>query len=101
MKISNVQAFLMSYAMPEEIALPFWGGVRTILKRDAMLIKITADNGLVGYAPGPAFARAHDEIATVIREFLVGKDPLKWKEFKFNENPDTTKTYYAVEVALL
>jgi hypothetical protein len=38
MKISNVEAFLMSYAMPEKIELPFWGGVRTILKRDAMLI---------------------------------------------------------------
>jgi L-alanine-DL-glutamate epimerase-like enolase superfamily enzyme len=101
MKITKVESFLMSYPMPKAIELPFWGGVRTILKRDAMLIKITADNGLVGYAPGPAFARAHDEISTVIRDFLVGKDPLKWKEFKFTENPDTRKTYYAVEVALL
>ena len=55
MKISKVEAFLMSCPMPEKIELPFWGGVRTILKRDAMLIKVTADNGLIGYAPGPAF----------------------------------------------
>jgi L-alanine-DL-glutamate epimerase-like enolase superfamily enzyme len=101
MKISNVQAFLMSYAMPEEIALPFWGGVRTILKRDAMLIKVTADNGLTGYAPGPAFARANNEIATVIKNFLVGKDPLQWKSFKFSGSPEVVKTYYAVEVAVL
>jgi len=101
MIISNVEAFLMSYPMPEKVELPFWGGVRTILKRDAMLIKVTADNGLVGYAPGPAFSRAYDEISTVIRNFLVGKDPLKWRTFKFIDNPEVVKTYYAVEVALL
>jgi len=101
MIISNVEAFLMSYAMPDKVELPFWGGVRTILKRDAMLIKVTADNGLVGYAPGPAFSRAYDEISTVIKNFLLGKDPLKWRTFKFLDNPEVVKTYYAVEVALL
>lgn len=87
--------------MPEEIALPFWGGIRTIVKRDAMLIKITADNGLIGYAPGPAFTTALEEINMVIRDFLVGKDPLQSKQFNFTGNPETLKTYYAVEVALL
>jgi L-alanine-DL-glutamate epimerase-like enolase superfamily enzyme len=101
MKITNVQAFLMSYPMPQEIALSFWGGIRTIIKRDAMLIKVTADNGLIGYAPGPAFSRASDEINTEIRSFLLGKDPLQWKQFQFSANPDTLKTYYATEVALL
>ncbi|MEX2235309.1 MAG: mandelate racemase/muconate lactonizing enzyme family protein [Cyclobacteriaceae bacterium] len=87
--------------MPEKIELPFWGGVRTILKRDAMLIKVSTDTGLTGYAPGPAFTRAQEEIATVIKNFLIGKDPLKWKQFKFTGNADTVKTYHAVEVALL
>ena len=49
-----------------------------------MLIKVTADNGLTGYAPGPAFSRAFDEINTEIRSFLLGKDPLQWKQFQFN-----------------
>src|SRR5882757_3476012 len=101
MKITDVKAFLMSYPMPEKIALPFWGGVRTILKRDAMLIKITSDTGLTGYAPGPAFERADDEINTVIRAFLIGKDPLKWRSFDFPGDPEIKKTYHAVEVALL
>jgi L-alanine-DL-glutamate epimerase-like enolase superfamily enzyme len=101
MKITNVQAFLMSYPMPEEVALPFWGGIRTISKRDAMLIKVTADNGLSGYAPGPAFSRALDEINTEIRSFLLGKDPLQWKQLRFSGNAETVKTYYATEVALL
>lgn len=101
MKIINVEAFLMSYPMAEKIILPFWGGTRTILKRDAMLIKITADNGLTGYAPGPAFSRAADEITTVIKNFLLNKNPCDWKSFKFLSDPDILKMYYAVEVALL
>jgi L-alanine-DL-glutamate epimerase-like enolase superfamily enzyme len=101
MRIKDVQAFLMSCPMPTEIALPFWGGVRTIAKRDAMLIKVTADNGLTGYAPGPAFPRALHEINTIIREFLVGKDPLKWKDFAFSGPAQIDKTYHATEVALL
>ena len=101
MKITNVQAFLMSYPMPEKIELPFWGGVRSILKRDAMLIKISTDVGHVGYAPGPAFERAEEEINGLIKEYLMGKDPLQWKKFNFTGETDTIKTYHAVEVALL
>ncbi|HEX5170370.1 MAG TPA: mandelate racemase/muconate lactonizing enzyme family protein [Cyclobacteriaceae bacterium] len=101
MKITNVEGLLMSYPMPRKIELPFWGGVRTILKRDAMLIKVTTDAGLVGYAPGPAFERAAEEIDTIIKNFLLGKDPLKWRSFNFSASPEIEKTYYAVEVALL
>jgi L-alanine-DL-glutamate epimerase-like enolase superfamily enzyme len=101
MKVSRVESFLMSYPMPGEIRMPFWGGVRTILKRDAMLIKVSCDNGLVGYGPGPAHERAAVEIKEQIAPFLVGKDPRKWKSFKFTGNADLLKTYFAVEVALL
>jgi hypothetical protein len=48
----------MSCALPAPLRLPFWGGERTILKRDAMLIRVKADSGLVGYAPGLAHERA-------------------------------------------
>ena len=47
---------------------------RTILKRDAMLIRVKADNGLIGYAPGPAHERAAHEIHDTIRPFLLGCD---------------------------
>ncbi len=101
MRIANVQPFLMSYPMPEEIVLPFWGGRRTILKRDAMLIKVTTDTGLTGWAPGPAHGRASHEIAELIKPFLLGKDPLQWRSLHFRHSPDVEKTYHAVEVALL
>lgn len=101
MKITDVESFLMSFPMPEEISLPFWGGTRTIVKRDAMLIKVKTDTGLVGYAPGPAHERAYKEITTIIKEFLIGKDPLKWRTFDFQGDPELKKTYHAAEVAVL
>ena len=101
MRITEVQAFLMSYPLPAPLRLPFWGGERTILKRDAMLIRVRADNGLVGYAPGPAHARAEQEIHDVIRPFLLGRDPRDWAKLNFLADRETTKTYRAVEIALL
>jgi len=81
--------------------MPFWGGERTITKRDAMLIRVKAGNGLVGYAPGPAHERAEKEIREVIRPFLLGKDARNWSQFDFKGNVDVTKTYRAVEIALM
>jgi len=101
MKITRVEAFLMSCPLPEPLRLPFWGGERTILKRDAMLICVTADNGLHGYAPGPAHQRAADEIHDVIRPFLIGHDPLRWQEIQFQGNLEITKTWRAVEIAVI
>src|SRR5256885_7115670 len=101
MKITEVQAFLMSYTLPEPMKLPFWNGERTILKRDAMLIRVKTDTGLTGYAPGPAHERAQKEIHEVIRPFLIGKDPLRWAELNFGGELEITKTYRAVEIALM
>jgi L-alanine-DL-glutamate epimerase-like enolase superfamily enzyme len=100
-KITEVEAFLMSYPLPRPLRLPFHGGERTIVKRDAMLIRVTADNGLVGYAPGPAHERAAREIRKAIRPFLIGRDPLKWRETVFPGDPEVTKTYCAVEIAVI
>src|SRR5215467_8266780 len=101
MIISEVQAFLMSFPFPQPMRLPFYGGERTILKRDAMLIRVTADNGLVGYAPGPAHERAAREIHDIIAPFLIGKDLLRWREIKFAGDLEISKTYRAVEIAVM
>lgn len=101
MKITEVEGILMSCPLPAPLSLPFWGGERTILKRDAMLIRVRTDSGLTGYAPGPAHERAAREIAEVIRPFLTGKDPRHWAEFKFDSDTEILKTYRAVEIALL
>lgn len=100
MTITEVEAFLMSYKLPEPLVMPFWGGERTIIKRDAMLIRVKADNGLVGYAPGPAHERAAKEIRETIRPFLLGKNLLS-TTLDFTGEREIMKTYNAVEIALM
>jgi L-alanine-DL-glutamate epimerase-like enolase superfamily enzyme len=106
MKISSVRSYLLSYPFPEAIRLPFHGGERTILKRDAMFIRVEADNGLVGYAPGPGSELAHRAIQETIAPFLVDRvlaDPDALR-VKFLEGPGTdlelAKVYCSVEIAL-
>jgi len=101
MKISRVDALLMSCALPEPLRLPFYGGERTILKRDAMLIRVTTDTGLKGYAPGPAHETAATHIRDHIAPFLDGRDPREWRTFGFTAPLDISKTYHAVELAVL
>ncbi|MCX6637708.1 MAG: hypothetical protein NT090_21855, partial [Acidobacteria bacterium] len=73
MKIQSVRAHLLSYPFPEPIRLSYYGGERTIFKRDAMLIRVETDKGLVGYAPGQGSQKAHAAIRDVIAPFLEGR----------------------------
>src|SRR2546430_11932476 len=95
MKITEVEGILMSCPLPEPLRLPFWGGERTIVKRDAMLIRIKADNGLIGYAPGPADQGAAHEIRNLICPWLLGKDPRQWQSFPSSPAILPTRTYRA------
>jgi L-alanine-DL-glutamate epimerase-like enolase superfamily enzyme len=100
-KIRRVEPLLMSCPLPEPLLLPFWGGLRTVLKRDAMLIRVETDSGLRGYAPGPAHERAAAQIQNSIAPFLEGRDPREFREFRFDGDLEATKTYHAVEIAVL
>jgi L-alanine-DL-glutamate epimerase-like enolase superfamily enzyme len=104
-KITEVQSFLMSFPFPQPLRIKFWNGERTILKRDAMLIRVRTDGGVVGYAPGPAHERADREIRDLIGPFLVGRDPKDWAGFplpsSFQGDRELMKTYRAVEIALM
>jgi L-alanine-DL-glutamate epimerase-like enolase superfamily enzyme len=106
MKITSVRSFLLSYPLDRPLKLAFYGGERTIVKRDAMLIRVETDKGLVGYAPGPGSEIAHAAIEKTIGPFLDGRtlaDPDALR-VQFFEQPvcdaETRKTYCAVEVAL-
>ncbi len=101
MRITKVEGLLMSCPFEEPIPLPFFGGLRTVLKRDAMLIRVSTDSGIKGFAPGPAHVRAAREIDTLIGPFLEGRDPAKWRDFRFQAALETQKTYHAVEVAVI
>ena len=66
MKITSVEAYLLSYPLPEPARLACYGGERTILKRDAMLIRVATDKGIHGYAPGHASVSGKQMIDRVI-----------------------------------
>ncbi len=107
MKITRVQSFLLSSPLPEPLHLPFYGGERVIMKRDAMLIRVEVDNGLVGFAPGPGSELAHNAINTLIRPFLEGRtladtDALRvqFTDAMAQGGPQLLKVYCAVEIAL-
>ena len=105
MRISKVRSFLLSYPFDQAIRLPFYGGERTIVKRDAMLIRIETDAGLVGYAPGPGSERAQAAIERTIAPFLEGRtladpDALRVLFLKTGAGPEIAKVYCAVEVGL-
>lgn len=74
MKIRSVQSFLLSYPFDEPLRLQYFGGERTILKRDAMLIRVESDNGLVGYAPGQGSERARSVVENTIAPFLLDRN---------------------------
>jgi L-alanine-DL-glutamate epimerase-like enolase superfamily enzyme len=105
MHIAKVEAFLLSYPLPEPEVLTYYGGERTILKRDAMLIKVTTDRGRVGWAPGQGSEKAQRAITGTIGPFLVGHrvadpDALRIKFQQAVSDPEVFKVYCAVEVAL-
>jgi len=106
MRISSVRSFLLSCPFAEPLRLPFWGGERTIVKRDAMFVRVEADNGLVGYAPSAASESARDTIQTVVAPFLQGRvlaDPDALRVLFLATpgiDPAAAKVYCAVEIAL-
>jgi L-alanine-DL-glutamate epimerase-like enolase superfamily enzyme len=88
------------------VRLPFHGGVRTIVKRDAMVIRVQTASGITGYAPGPGSENAQRLINGTIGPFLVGRilaDPDALRVL-FMEGPgedaDAARIYCAVEIAL-
>jgi L-alanine-DL-glutamate epimerase-like enolase superfamily enzyme len=106
MKIASVKAFLLSYPFERPIDLSYYGGDRTIFKRDAMLIRVETDNALVGYAPGQATEQSKDKVDKIIGPFLEGRalrdpDALRVLFLKGpGKDEHTAKTYCSVEIAL-
>jgi L-alanine-DL-glutamate epimerase-like enolase superfamily enzyme len=106
MRIKSVRSYLLSYPFAEPMRLPFWGGERTILKRDAMFIRVLADNGLVGYAPGPGSEAAQRAIEQTIAPFLTDRvlaDPDALRVLFLQgpgADPHLAKIYCSVELAL-
>jgi len=106
MRIHSVQAHLLSYPLPDPLKVTHHGGERTIVKRDAMLVRVEADNGLIGYGPGPGTESAKNAIDKVVAPFLAGRtlaDPDALRVHFLEDtgrDPELQKLYCAVEIAL-
>ena len=105
-KISDVEVHLLSCVMPEPILLTYYGGQRTIYKRDAMLICVRTDGGLTGYAPGPASLEAADLMRGPIRSALLGAEAGDARRLRLLvpdadvDGSAVAQAYGAVEIAL-
>ena len=60
--------------MPSPVRLPFYGGERTILKRDALYVKVSTDAGLCGFGPGAASETTAAMVNDRLRELLLGRE---------------------------
>ena len=106
MKLTRVDAYLLSYPFVEPVVIRFHGGERTIVKRDAMVVRIEADNGLVGWGPGRPSETAAATIRDVIGPFLTGRtlaDPDALRVLFLHgpgRDPEAAKIYSVVEIAM-
>ena len=102
MRITDVRGYLLSSPMPEPIRLSYYGGERTIFKRDAALVCVRTDQGMTGYGPTPTSERAVDQINGVIREALIGEDPCRIEALreKVLTSGEAAAAFGGVEVAL-
>src|SRR4026209_1529832 len=77
MKIKDVKAFPTSFPIPpaNRVAL----GIGTAVKRDAVVVKIVTDDGIVGWGEAH-HGRAHTAVAklieTTLRQLILGMDAL-------------------------
>ena len=78
MRITDVRAFPTSFPIPpaQRVAL----GIGTAVKRDAVLVKVTTDEGITGWGEAH-HGRAHTAVAklidTTLKQLVAGMDPLE------------------------
>src|SRR3954462_16031588 len=77
MKISGIGAYPTSFPIPT--ANPVALGIGTAVKRDAVVVKVTPDEGLVGWGEAH-HGRAHTAVAklieTTLKQLIINSAPL-------------------------
>ena len=116
MRITGVEAHLLTHALEEPFEMRFALGRRTVFKRDAMLIEITTDEGITGWGsgdPGDMGNRSWTpsvvagQISEGIGAILGGEDPLAidalWRKVRSESGLDgvrLTQLFGGVDIAL-
>src|SRR5262245_7100606 len=77
MKIADIKAFPTSFPIPQQNRVAL--GIGTAVKRDAVVVKITTDEGITGWGEAH-HGRAHTAVAklieTTLKQLIIGMDPL-------------------------
>ena len=100
MRITEVNAFFLSCPLPAPLRLTFHGGERTIFKRDAGLVRLATDRGLIGFGPLPASEDVVNHVNGPIRDALVGTDPARTEAIRDRLADSMGLAFGAVEIAL-
>src|ERR1051325_2334786 len=78
MKIVGVTAFPVSFPIPAQNRVAL--GIGTAIKRDAVVVKVTTDEGITGWGEAH-HGRAHTAVAklieTTLRQLILNLDPLE------------------------
>src|SRR5690554_1351678 len=75
LKITNVEAFPVSYPLPESDSVTL--GIGRTVKRDAVVVKVTTADGIVGYGEshhGRSVIAIATLINTTLRHLVLGLD---------------------------
>jgi L-alanine-DL-glutamate epimerase-like enolase superfamily enzyme len=107
MKVTDLQAYLLSSPLPSPIQVRIAAGQLTVYKQDCLLLRVRTDLGLSGYAAGPASANLAQLINRNLKSAVVNIDPtkvdgLRKKVFQRRPSfPGLVQAFGLIEVALL
>ena len=90
MKIADVKAYPTSFPIPQQNRVAL--GIGTAIKRDAVVVKVTTDEGITGWGEAH-HGRAHTAVAklieTTLRQLVLNLDPLEnqfiWEKLYRNQ----------------
>jgi len=78
MKITDVKAYPTSFPIPPQNRVAL--GIGTAIKRDAVVVKVTTDEGITGWGEAH-HGRAHTAVAklieTTLKQLILNLNPLE------------------------
>jgi L-alanine-DL-glutamate epimerase-like enolase superfamily enzyme len=107
MRVTDLQAYLLSSPLPEHLEVDTAAGRLLIYKQDCLLLRIHTDQGLRGYAAGPPSANLAQLINRNLKAAVVNTDPVRLDGLRkkiFQRRPlfpGLAQAFGLVEVALL
>ena len=106
-KVTDVQAYLLSAPLSEPLRTRIASGEWICYKQDSLVVRVHTDQGFTGYAAGPASANLAQLINRNLKSAVVNIDPVKIETLRkkvFGRRPQfpgLSQAFGLVEVALI